>query len=32
MFEADKGYDADWLSQVLLVAKIFPLTPCQKIH
>jgi hypothetical protein len=30
IFEADKGYDADWLRQALLVAKIFPLIPYRK--
>lgn len=32
IFEADKGYDADWLRQTLLVAKIFPLIPYRKIR
>lgn len=30
IFEADKGYDAVWLRQALLVAKIFPLIPLQR--
>jgi len=32
IFEADKGYDADWLRQALLIAKIFPLIPYRKIR
>jgi IS5 family transposase len=32
IFEADKGYDADWLRQALLVAKIFPLISYRKIR
>jgi transposase len=31
VLEADKGYDADWLRQALLIAKIFPLIPYRKI-
>jgi IS5 family transposase len=27
VLEADKGYDADWLRQALLIAQIFPLIP-----
>ena len=32
IFEADKGYDADWLRQALLIAKIFPLIPYRKMR
>jgi len=32
VLEADKGYDADWLRQALLIARIFPLIPYRKIH
>jgi len=31
IFEGDKGYDADWLRQALLIQKIFPLIPYRKI-
>lgn len=31
IFEADKGYDANWLRQALLASKIFPLIPYRKI-
>ena len=31
VFEADKGYDADWLRQALLVEGLFPLIPYRKI-
>lgn len=32
ILEADKGYDADWLRQALLIAQIFPLIPYRKIR
>lgn len=32
VLEADKGYDADWLRQALLIAHIFPLIPYRKIQ
>jgi len=32
VLEADKGYDADWLRQALLIAQIFPLIPYRKIR
>ena len=32
VLEADKGYDADWLRQTLLKARIFPLIPYRKIR
>jgi transposase len=32
IFEADKGYDADWLRQALLISSIFPLIPYRKIR
>jgi len=32
ILEADKGYDADWLRQALLTAKVFPLIPYRKIQ
>lgn len=32
VLEADKGYDAAWLRQALLVAQIFPLIPYRKIR
>ena len=32
VLEADKGYDADWLRQALLVSQIFPLIPYRKIR
>jgi transposase len=32
IFEADKGYDANWLRQTLLIAKIFPLIPYRQIQ
>lgn len=31
IFEADKGYDAAWLRQALLILQIFPLIPYRKI-
>lgn len=31
VLEADKGYDADWLRQALLIAHIFPLIPYRKV-
>ena len=31
VFEADKGYDAAWLRQALLVLHLFPLIPYRKI-
>ncbi len=31
VFEADKGYDAAWLRQALLILQIFPLIPYRKI-
>jgi transposase len=31
IFEADKGYDAGWLRQRLLILQIFPLIPYRKI-
>ncbi len=32
VLEADKGYDAEWLRQALLIARIFPLIPYRKIR
>lgn len=32
VLEADKGYDCDWLRQVLLTRGIFPFIPCRKIR
>ena len=31
IFEADKGYDAAWLRQALLILQVFPLIPYRKI-
>jgi len=31
VLEADRGYDASWLRQALIVARIFPLIPYRKI-
>jgi IS5 family transposase len=32
VLEADKGHDAEWLRQALLIARIFPLIPYRKIR